>query len=178
MPEKENDDIRKPDPGRKRIGPKHRIPHQEDGTGPAVEGARIGRLVSVELPDRFLVDYEDNPVGPVYARAFCAVRMADVHKNVLLWFENNDPLLPIMAGVEQSGVTVGDGETRLGTTLPFEAVREGDRIVIRAREQIEIVCGESSLVMKEDGTILVRGKWILSRAIDANAIQGGTIELN
>lgn len=61
---------------------------------------------------------------------------------------------------------------------PLKAIRKNGRLVIQADEEIEIICGKSSLIMKKDGTIYLRGDNLTSRATGRNRVQGAIIELN
>lgn len=51
-------------------------------------------------------------------------------------------------------------------------------IDLKASDEIRLTCGKSSLVMRRDGTVVVRGVKIVSRAAESNKIRGGTISLN
>jgi len=78
-------------------------------------------------------------------------------------------------------------ETREGeeveATLPSASaprVIEVDkkRIDLEASEEIRLTCGKSLLVLHRDGTIVVRGVTITSRATQTNKIRGGTVAIN
>ena len=67
----------------------------------AIEGVRVGSLVSVEKNGQLIVDYPDNPVRPLRARSIIYLTMADENKKILLTFENGNPQLPIIIGLIQ-----------------------------------------------------------------------------
>ena len=52
------------------------------------------------------------------------------------------------------------------------------RIDLEASEEIRLTCGKSSLVLRRDGSVVVRGVTIVSRASQSNKIRGGTVSLN
>lgn len=52
------------------------------------------------------------------------------------------------------------------------------RIELEAVEEIRLTCGKSSLVMRRDGSVVVRGVTIVSRALQSNKIRGGTVAIN
>jgi hypothetical protein len=52
------------------------------------------------------------------------------------------------------------------------------RIDLEAAEEIRLTCGKSSLVMRRDGSVVVRGVTIVSRAVQSNKIRGGTVAIN
>jgi len=55
---------------------------------------------------------------------------------------------------------------------------DDDRLVIEAKREIVIRCGESSITLTRSGKILIRGQHIVSRSSGANLIRGATIEMN
>ena len=52
------------------------------------------------------------------------------------------------------------------------------RLDLEASDEIRLTCGKSSLVMRRDGTVIVRGVKIVSRASQSNKIRGGTVSIN
>lgn len=52
------------------------------------------------------------------------------------------------------------------------------RLDLEAADEIRLTCGKSSLVLRRDGTVVVRGVNVVSRASQSNKIRGGTISLN
>jgi hypothetical protein len=52
------------------------------------------------------------------------------------------------------------------------------RLDLEASDEIRLTCGKSSLVMRRDGTVIVRGVTIVSRASQANKIRGATVSVN
>ena len=63
---------------------------------------------------------------------------------------------------------------------PHEVVvrADGDRVVIQGREQIELRCGTTSLVLRQDGVVELRGEKIVSRSRGLNAIVGASVRIN
>lgn len=53
-----------------------------------------------------------------------------------------------------------------------------DALNITAKNSIQITCGETSLSLRKDGKVFLKGKEITSRASGTNKIKGGTIRLN
>jgi hypothetical protein len=59
------------------------------------------------------------------------------------------------------------------------AVQLDKRVIdLVASDEIRLTCGKSSFVMRRDGTVIVRGVNIVSRASQSNKVRGGTISLN
>ena len=50
--------------------------------------------------------------------------------------------------------------------------------MIEGKEEIELKCGESSIVLTKAGKILIRGKYLLSRSSGVNRIMGGSVQVN
>ena len=66
--------------------------------------------------------------------------------------------------------------------LPKGAVPtvEADKRVLNleAPDEIRLTCGKSSLVLRRDGTVIVRGVNVISRASQSNKIRGATVSIN
>jgi hypothetical protein len=59
------------------------------------------------------------------------------------------------------------------------AVQVDKKLVnLEATEEIRLTCGKSSLVMRRDGTVVVRGVTITTRATQSNKIRGATVSIN
>ena len=55
---------------------------------------------------------------------------------------------------------------------------DGERIVFDAKKEIELRCGKSSLIMKNDGKIVIKGTQLVSRASGVNKIKGAAVKIN
>ncbi len=70
----------------------------------------------------------------------------------------------------KAGETAGGGR-HVGSTRQR-------RLDLEASDEIRLTCGKSSLVLRRDGTVIVRGVTIVSRASQSNKIRGGTVSIN
>lgn len=62
---------------------------------------------------------------------------------------------------------------------PAAAVPHDDtRVVIEAKNEIELRCGESALILSADGRIQLRGHYITSHASATQRILGGSVNVN
>lgn len=61
---------------------------------------------------------------------------------------------------------------------PLQAHVDRRRVDLQATDEIRLTCGKSTLVMKRDGTVIVRGVRIVTRATETNRIMGGTVGIN
>jgi hypothetical protein len=136
------------------------------GSDPAVEGPRVGVLVLEDGNGCALVDYPGNTRGPLAARMTataalrCRGRDPGREVPVLLIFEGNDPARPIVLDA-------------------IEAPAEDDgKLVVEAREEIQLRCGEAVIRIRKDGGILSRGNALVSHARRVNKIKGGAVRIN
>lgn len=140
-------------------------------TKASASGLIIGSFVGID-GGRLLVDYPGNSRGPVAARSTLthfpdpAPPVASGVR-VLLAFAEIDPATPILIGFLTETWPVHANEAPLRR-----------RLSLTAAEEIEIGCGESSIVLKADGTLIIKAKRISSRARESNKIKGATVNIN
>jgi hypothetical protein len=150
-------------------------------------GHVIGRIVAVSEEEQATVDFPGNPGGPVLARSILdaaaaplAERGALVGTKVVLLFEDGDPALPIICGVvsdrlrPKASVPV----VKLEKGAVRDVLVDGRQLVFDAEQQILLRCGKSSVLLRRDGKVVVRGTNLLSRSSGPNKIKGGSIDLN
>jgi Domain of unknown function (DUF6484) len=144
--------------------------------------SRIGRLVS-RLPDgNCVVDYPGNVHGPLPALALasCAEALAGGpvgKRRVLLVFDGGDPRAPVIVGVLEKATKSPLQVLSVGGR-PAQVQMDGDTLVLRAQHNVRIECGESSLSLNADGTVLIKGRKVMSRASESNRIRGSTVAVN
>ena len=79
-------------------------------------------------------------------------------------------------------VAVGlkDGPVVLGAIV--ESLRPSvvphKRLDLSAQECVSIECGASAILLRRDGTVVIRGKKIVSRASGENKLRGYTVKIN
>ena len=61
---------------------------------------------------------------------------------------------------------------------PVDAVLDGRRVVLEAHDEIVLRCGESSISLRKDGKVVIRGRELVSRAAEINKIKGGAVHIN
>ena len=146
----------------------------------AIDGVRVGSLVSVEKNGQIVVDYPDNPVRPLRARSIINLTMADESKEILLTFENGNPQLPIIIGLiqKQPVITETSKEVLLNRENVKDLSIDGERIIFDAKEEIVLRCGEGSVKIRKDGKIIIKGINLVSRAKAINKIKGAAVNIN
>ena len=53
-----------------------------------------------------------------------------------------------------------------------------DTLVIEARKNLTLRCGEGSITFRDDGKILIKGKDLVSHAKRMNRVKGGAVAIN
>lgn len=113
------------------------------------------------------------------ARSCIPLDAASVGREVVLVFDGNDPSRPIITGIitqpDLMGSAVAEPDT---VSRPRTIEVDGERLVLSARKEIVIRCGEASIVLTQAGKILIRGAYLLNRSTGVNLIQGGSVQIN
>ena len=150
-----------------------------------VGGFCVGQIVHITKDGRALVDYAGNQGGPVEARSVIDEKSnQDNHCQenipVLLVFENGDPTLPIIVGIVRETLYPSTPlkETAHSVKPPREAILDGRKVSLDAKEEIVLRCGKSSVTLRKDGKIIVKGTQIVSQASGINKIKGASIRIN
>jgi hypothetical protein len=95
-----------------------------------------------------------------------ALEASHIGRGVALMFEGGEPDRPVIMGL-------------MHLLHPQSEFPEGKKdMEISADRELTFRCGRSSIRMKKDGTIEIKGRNILSRASRSNDIRGGMINLN
>ena len=141
---------------------------------PRVQGAQIGRLVAVTGQGEPMVDYPaafDGPRVAVLAAPTNGLLNASVGRHVVLLFEDGDPDKPILtAFISESP------EERVGA-LDYLHV-DGEVIVIEAKRELELRCGEALVRLTRDGRVVVQGIQVSSEAKGLQRIRGAAVRIN
>ncbi|SAL29663.1 hypothetical protein AWB70_01774 [Caballeronia cordobensis] len=135
-----------------------------------------GKLLAIagETRDALVMIERNAQPQVVRARATVDLHAAHIGQTVVLAFEAGDITRPIVLGVlrGQSGWPLPDMPAQV------EVEADGERMLVRAREQLVLACGEARIVLHRDGRIDIKGHSIVSEAVAVNRIRGGRISLN
>lgn len=123
---------------------------------------------------------------PVRARLFAAgvdlsdlMRSENIGREVMISCEEGDPMRPIITGVSCSVLDeLVESKKPPVVSKPTEARVDGKRLVFEADQEIELKCGKSSITLKKNGKIIIKGSELLSRASGTNRIKGGSVGIN
>jgi hypothetical protein len=55
---------------------------------------------------------------------------------------------------------------------------DGQELVLEGYKRIELRCGKASLILTEEGKVLVNGTYISSTSSGAHRIRGGSVDIN
>jgi hypothetical protein len=118
-------------------------------------------------------------------RFSCAAAASDALLGRTVLVALDDAVAPVILGVvaqrlwdtEEDGAE-REAQTTLPVTDPISIQADKRRVDLEASDEIRLTCGKSSLVLRRDGTVVVRGVQIVSRASQSNKIRGATVSLN
>lgn len=115
----------------------------------------------------------------VAVRTVVALTRHLVGCQVLVVHESNGAGSPIVTGVIRGADTPPPAPIKdVDGVLPFELEVDGERVVLDARHQLVLRCGEASITLTREGKILLRGTYVSSRSTGVNRIHGGSVEIN
>jgi hypothetical protein len=148
---------------------------------------QIGCIMAIDAEGRAIVTFPGGGETGVVARsALEAGRRSDetaeslVGSDVVLAFQNSDPSRPIIVGLVHDAVRPEPivPEVKLDVGGSRDVLVDGRRLVIDAHEEILLRCGKSTVLLRRDGKVLIRGAHLVSRSSGPNKIKGGSISLN
>ncbi|MCP3926013.1 MAG: hypothetical protein GY714_25910 [Desulfobacterales bacterium] len=101
------------------------------------------------------------------ARSLVTLKKEDIDREVALMFENGNPEIPIIMGLMQKSLDTN-----------IEVIADGKKQEIKAEKEILLKCGKASILLRDDGKIVIKGTNIISRAKESNKIRGGSVKIN
>lgn len=95
--------------------------------------------------------------------------LVDARARVVVSFVDGDRARPVVTGVLQ----------KLPATLDVDHAHvEGRRVTVTGRDEIALECGESSITLRRNGRLVVKGTAVETAASGVNRIKGGTVRIN
>ena len=94
---------------------------------------------------------------------------SDIGRKLLLVFTDETGQRPVIVGRLQD---------RRQPVTSVNCKVDGERIVLRGERQIELRCGEASIVLTQAGKVLIKGNFVLSRSRGANKVKGAYVDIN
>ena len=155
------------------------ISQAEHAYSNTIDGVRIGKIASIiKQTGQIFVDYRDNCFDPLRARSIIDIVLEHVNKKVLLAFEDNDPKLPIIIGLIRDNAVDNAKKITVMKDDVEDILIDRKKMMFNAEKEIELRCGKSSLIMKKDGRIVIKGIQLVSRASGVNKIKGAAVRIN
>jgi hypothetical protein len=139
-------------------------------------GVVIGELLAIaEDGHTPLVRYAaQEGTAAIVAQTLVDLHEAHIGRRVALMFEGADGRKPLIIGVPQER-----GTTRVAASAGnVEIDLDGERLIVSAREQLVLRCGNASITLTSAGKVLVKGTYVSSRSSGVNRITGGSVQLN
>lgn len=163
-----------------------------------VLSSTVGAIVEITEQGVVTVDFAENTGLPIMVRSILSHVNVDDLKGqsvkVLLVFENSDIRKPIIAGiinnivftpkvdlVDEVRTNKNEKHDVTGVSSKSEsvdAVIDGKKIVFNANEEILLRCGKSSILLRKDGKIVIKGSNLISRSSSTNKIKGSSVSIN
>lgn len=143
-----------------------------------------GRVVAVGGGGVVLVDVPSRgPNSPLFAWSIVPVEAEDVGREVVMGLEGGDPPRPVILGfVWNPGASKpgrGKPSRRSRKAVKNLTVESGsDRLVISSDQELELRCGEASIILTREGKVLIRGTYLSSQSSGVNRVKGGSVHLN
>ena len=137
------------------------------------QGVAVAAFAGFDAEGRFLVTLGEG-MAPVQALSTVGLGPGDAGAAVVVAFERGEARHPVIVGRVQPPCTVAPPtpEARVETNV------DGERVVLQARERIELRCGDASIVLTRAGKVLINGNYVLSRSRGANRVKGAYVGIN
>jgi hypothetical protein len=137
-----------------------------------VTGVLVGFIESGRVP---LVTYPGQPGTAAFAaRSIVDLTGANVGKEVMLAFEAGDATRPIVLGAlrerDPNALSAQPGHVEVDV--------DGQRMIVSAKDQLVLRCGQASITLTKAGKVLIEGTYVSSRSSGVQRIKGGSIQLN
>jgi hypothetical protein len=135
----------------------------------------VGELVA--LRDRHVpVVLYTGTAGPVAATAQTVLDLYGLHigRRVVLMFEDRELTKPIVMGVLQDQ----DESALQRRSALTEVQTDGGRLIVTAKEQLVLRCGQASITLTKSGKVLIEGAYVSTRSSGVNRIKGGAVQIN
>jgi len=134
---------------------------------PVPAGVSTAQFAGFDEEGRFQVQLSSGG-APVCALSTVRLDVGDAGVPVVVAYEQESPGRLIIIGRVLERAVAADPIARV----------DGARIVVRAEEELELRCGDASIVLTKAGKVLVKGNYVLTRSRGANRIKGAYVDIN
>lgn len=151
-----------------------------------IDGVVMGWVAGMDARRGLLVDFPGNPGGAVPARTILSLDAPTLEaavkerRGAALQFEDGDPRRPVLMGLLQPTTATPMLDALLAAPEPqrLTARVEGKRVVLEGQDEIVFRCGESTIILRRNGAVLVKGKEVESRSSGRSVIRGRKVAMN
>lgn len=134
----------------------------------SADGVLIATFTGFNGNDEFLVILE-NEQDPIPALSTIRLDATEIGNRVVIAFERNKIGSPIIIGrLQERNAPIQQTILKL----------DGERLVLKAEREIELRCGDASIVLTKAGKVLIKGNYVLTRSRGANKIKGAYVDIN
>jgi len=112
--------------------------------------------------------------GAVAAATIVDLQGAYVGRQITLMLENGDRRRPVILGLLRDR----QAWPLLEQPGQVEIDADGERLVVTAKEQLVLRCGDASITLTKEGKVLIQGTYVSNRSSGVMSIKGGSIKLN
>lgn len=145
--------------------------------GPAPAVAELIALVGADEAPLLLCPGRPVPAA-IPARTVVALERAQIGSRVLVVFEGGDPRKPIVVGVLADSASRSPAAWPATAHVEMELDSSGERVVVSARRELVLRCGQASITLTAAGKVLIQGSYVLSRSSGTQRIKGGSVQIN
>jgi len=138
------------------------------------QGVAVAAFAGFDAEGRFLVTLGEG-MAPVQALSTVGLAPGDAGAAVVVAFEKGEVRHPVIVGRVQPPHAEGP---QAAVAAQMDASVDGERVVLQARERIELRCGDASIVLTRAGKVLINGNYVLSRSRGANRVKGAYVGIN
>jgi hypothetical protein len=149
------------------------LSHERDLPEP-FRGPVVGRLVGLLNDCVPIVSFPGQRASAaIAARSTVTLRCEHIGSELILLFEENDPMRPLIVGRLEPA-------TSLAKQSPehVHVDADGERLTISADEQLVFRCGKASITLTRAGKILLQGTYISTHASGIQRIKGAAVQIN
>ena len=151
------------------------LAHPTEPRAASPAGIEVGELVALDEGGAAFVFIPARGTAALRARSVIDLHGAHIGRQVVVSFERDDATKPIVMGVLRGEGPNPEVPEALGS---LEIDADGERLWLRARDQLVLRCGRASITLTRSGKVVIDGTYVLSRSSGANRIKGGSVQLN
>lgn len=137
------------------------------------QGVAVAVFAGFDAEGRFLVTLGEG-MAPVQALSTVGLAPGDAGAAIVVAFEQGEARHPVIVGRVQPPHADAPQAREAGAYANVD----GERVVLQARERIELRCGDASIVLTRAGKVLINGNYVLSRSRGANRVKGAYVGIN